>query len=219
MRDLLERDGCRDAARVGGVNDRGADVIATEPLGRCWVIQCKHRQGGLSGKPVGTPDLQVLNGTARQLHGVGIAVLLMNGRYTKGCLPPGQEPAPAPGRPPHAGGAGGRLPTAVGSAATAPAAARGVVADVAPPDGPERAFGTGSPLRYRSGLAGWRRPLRQSGSRPNDGGAARPDGSGPRRACGPLLHPPGTAPGCLFIRVGAARRPRKWTRRPPGRPG
>ena len=34
------------------------------------------------GSPVGTPDLQVLNGTARQAHGADIAVIITNGRVT-----------------------------------------------------------------------------------------------------------------------------------------
>ncbi len=82
VRDLMRRDGCRDAARVGGRGDLGADVKATDPYGRRWVIQCKHRRGGLAGSAVGTPDLQVLNGTARQVHGADIAVIVTNGRVT-----------------------------------------------------------------------------------------------------------------------------------------
>lgn len=83
VRDLMRRDGCRDAVRVGGGGDLGADVKATDPYGRRWVIQCKHRRDGLAGSPVGTPDLQVLNGTARQIHGADIAVIITNGRVTK----------------------------------------------------------------------------------------------------------------------------------------
>lgn len=44
------------------------------------VIQCKHRRNGLAGSAVGTPDLQLLNGTARQVHGADIAVIVTNGR-------------------------------------------------------------------------------------------------------------------------------------------
>ncbi|MFD7094061.1 restriction endonuclease [Streptomyces xanthophaeus] len=58
-------DGCRDAQQAGGRGDNGAGVKATDPYGRRWVIQCKHRKDGWSGKRVGTPDLDVLNGTAR----------------------------------------------------------------------------------------------------------------------------------------------------------
>ncbi|MET7320283.1 restriction endonuclease [Streptomyces sp. NPDC005549] len=82
VRDLMQRDGCRDAQRVGGRGDLGADVKATDPYGRRWVIQCKHRRNGAYGSPVGTPDLQVLNGTARQVHGADIAVIITNGRVT-----------------------------------------------------------------------------------------------------------------------------------------
>ncbi|MDN3258808.1 restriction endonuclease [Streptomyces sp. CSDS2] len=82
VRDLMRRDGCQDAVRVGGGGDLGADVKATDPYGRRWVIQCKHRRDGLAGSAVGTPDLQVLNGTARQVHGADIAVIVTNGRVT-----------------------------------------------------------------------------------------------------------------------------------------
>ncbi|MCX4707142.1 restriction endonuclease [Streptomyces sp. NBC_01373] len=82
IRDLMRRDGCRDAQRVGGRGDLGADVKATDPFGRRWVIQCKHRRNGARGSAVGTPDLQVLNGTARQVHGADVAVIVTNGRVT-----------------------------------------------------------------------------------------------------------------------------------------
>ncbi|MFB9345996.1 restriction endonuclease [Streptomyces heliomycini] len=82
VRDLMRRDGCQDARRVGGRGDLGADVKATDPFGRRWVIQCKHRRAGAGGAAVGTPDLQVLNGTARQVHGADVAVIVTNGRVT-----------------------------------------------------------------------------------------------------------------------------------------
>ncbi|WP_374984176.1 restriction endonuclease [Streptomyces fradiae] len=82
VRDLMRRDGCTDAVRVGGGGDLGADVKATDPFGRRWVIQCKHRRKGLAGSAVGTPDFQVLNGTARQVHGADVAVIVTNGRVT-----------------------------------------------------------------------------------------------------------------------------------------
>ncbi|GJF24798.1 restriction endonuclease [Streptomyces sp. HO565] len=82
IRDLMQRDGCRDAQRVGGRGDLGADVKATDPFGRRWVIQCKHRRNGAQGAAVGTPDLQVLNGTARQVHGADVAVIVTNGRVS-----------------------------------------------------------------------------------------------------------------------------------------
>lgn len=82
IRELMRRDGCRDAQRVGGGGDLGADVKATDPFGRRWVIQCKHRRHGVRGSAVGTPDLQVLNGTARQVHGADVAVIVTNARVT-----------------------------------------------------------------------------------------------------------------------------------------
>ncbi|OKK14796.1 restriction endonuclease [Streptomyces sp. CB00455] len=86
VRDLMHRDGCQDAQQVGGRGDNGADVKATDPYGRRWVIQCKHRRDGTSGKPVGTPDLHVLNGTGRQVHGGDVLVMLTNGRITNNAV-------------------------------------------------------------------------------------------------------------------------------------
>ncbi|GHB08163.1 restriction endonuclease [Streptomyces termitum] len=82
VRDLMRRDGCPRADRVGGAGDNGADVKATDPFGRLWVIQCKHRAAGRAGAPVGTPDLHVLNGTGRPVHGGDVVVLVTNGRFT-----------------------------------------------------------------------------------------------------------------------------------------
>jgi hypothetical protein len=73
---------CQDAQRVGGGGDLGADVKTTDPLGRRWVTQCKHRRNGIRGSAVGTPDLQVLSGTARTVHGADVAVIVTNGRMT-----------------------------------------------------------------------------------------------------------------------------------------
>ncbi|MEV0416423.1 restriction endonuclease [Streptomyces sp. NPDC050448] len=81
VRDLMRRDGAHDAVRVGGAGDNGADVKGTDPAGRRWVIQCKHRRDGAAGAAVGTPDLHVLNGTGRPVHG-GDVVLVTNGRIT-----------------------------------------------------------------------------------------------------------------------------------------
>ncbi|MER5966897.1 restriction endonuclease [Streptomyces sp. NPDC002057] len=83
VRDLMQRDGCADAVQVGGAGDNGADVKATDPHGRRWVIQCKHRRAGLSGAAVGSPDLQVLNGTGRPVHRGDVVVLVTNGRFSK----------------------------------------------------------------------------------------------------------------------------------------
>ncbi|MGW5852360.1 restriction endonuclease [Streptomyces sp. NPDC055254] len=86
VRDLMHRDGCKDAQQVGGRGDNGADVKATDPYGRRWVIQCKHKRDGWAGKPVGTPDLHVLNGTGRQVHGGDVLVMLTNGRITSNAV-------------------------------------------------------------------------------------------------------------------------------------
>ncbi|MFF7727000.1 restriction endonuclease [Streptomyces sp. NPDC008001] len=87
IRDLMDRDGCREARQVGGRGDNGADVKATDPFGRRWVIQCKHRRDGDRGSAVGTPDLHVVAGTARQLHGADVAVMVTNGRFSSQCPP------------------------------------------------------------------------------------------------------------------------------------
>ncbi|WNM31834.1 restriction endonuclease [Streptomyces sp. Li-HN-5-11] len=86
VRELMRRDGCSDAVRVGGSGDLGADVMAMDPFGRRWVIQCKHRRNGDRGSAVGTPDLQVLNGTARPVHHANVAVIVTNGRVSKPAL-------------------------------------------------------------------------------------------------------------------------------------
>ncbi|QIY60406.1 restriction endonuclease [Streptomyces sp. RPA4-2] len=83
VRDLMYRDGCTDAVQVGGQGDLGADVKATDPLGRRWVIQCKHRRHGERGAAVGTPELQVLNGTGCPVHRGDVVVMVTNGRITQ----------------------------------------------------------------------------------------------------------------------------------------
>lgn len=82
VRDLLSRDGSRDALRCGGRGDLGADVKGHDPLGRLWVIQCKHRRRGMDGSAVGTPELQTLNGTGRPVHGGDVVVMVTNGRIS-----------------------------------------------------------------------------------------------------------------------------------------
>ncbi|MGW7673023.1 restriction endonuclease [Streptomyces sp. NPDC054775] len=83
VRDLMRRGGCTDAIQVGGQGDLGADVKATDPYGRRWVLQCKHRKNGDRGSAVGTPDLQVLNGTGRPVHKADVVVMVTNGRITQ----------------------------------------------------------------------------------------------------------------------------------------
>ncbi|MEY9877479.1 restriction system protein [Streptacidiphilus sp. MAP12-33] len=86
IRDLMRRDGA-EAERTGGGGDLGCDVLATDPFGRRWVLQAKHRRDGLAGSPVGTPDLQRLNGTARPVHRADIVVAVTNGRFSSKALP------------------------------------------------------------------------------------------------------------------------------------
>ncbi|WP_331746059.1 restriction endonuclease [Streptomyces sp. NBC_00872] len=82
IRDLMVRDGATDVRRVGGAGDNGTDVIATDPAGQRWIIQCKHRKQGLEGAPVGVREFQVLNGTGRPVHGGNVVVLVTNGAVT-----------------------------------------------------------------------------------------------------------------------------------------
>ncbi|MFD7966719.1 sigma-70 family RNA polymerase sigma factor [Streptomyces zaomyceticus] len=86
VRDLMRRDGCADAVQVGGAGDLGADVKATDPKGRSWVIQCKHRGNGLSGSAVGSPDVQVLSGVGRGVHQGDVVVPVTNGRFTRAAI-------------------------------------------------------------------------------------------------------------------------------------
>ncbi|MET7639547.1 restriction endonuclease [Streptomyces sp. NPDC005438] len=90
IRDLMRRDGCR-AERLGGAGDDACDVRATDPQGRVWAIQCKHRRDGERGSAVGVGVLQQVNGTARQVHGADVAVVLTNGRFTSKAVPWGRQ--------------------------------------------------------------------------------------------------------------------------------
>lgn len=81
VRDLMRRDGCQ-AERIGGAGDDACDVRAVDPAGRVWAIQCKHRRDGERGSAVGVGVLQQVNGTARQVHGADVAVVLTNGRFS-----------------------------------------------------------------------------------------------------------------------------------------
>ncbi|MCX5215744.1 restriction endonuclease [Kitasatospora sp. NBC_00240] len=59
----------------GRRGDLGADVIAYDHLGRKVVVQCKHY-----AKPVGSPDVQMFNGTARPVHHAEVPVMVgLNG--------------------------------------------------------------------------------------------------------------------------------------------
>ncbi|MEU3535144.1 restriction endonuclease [Streptomyces murinus] len=90
IRDLMRRDGCQ-AEQLGGAGDNACDVRAVDPMGRVWAIQCKHRRDGDRGSAVGVGVLQQVNGTARQIHGADVAVVLTNGRFSSKAIPWGAE--------------------------------------------------------------------------------------------------------------------------------
>ncbi|WP_203723787.1 restriction endonuclease [Actinoplanes teichomyceticus] len=74
---LLRDSGCRGVRVSGGAGDMGADVTARTPGGRRLVVQCKRYAGNLS-----SPDVQRFAGTARDIHGADIALLVTTGRPT-----------------------------------------------------------------------------------------------------------------------------------------
>lgn len=77
---LARRDGYVITRNRGGAGDLGADVIAVAPDAQTRVvIQCKHTRGGGT---VGSPVLQRLNGTARQVHQADVVVAVTNGYYS-----------------------------------------------------------------------------------------------------------------------------------------
>ncbi|MFI1107782.1 restriction endonuclease [Streptomyces physcomitrii] len=90
IRDLMRRDGCA-AEQLGGAGDNACDVRAVDPSGRIWAVQCKHRRDGDQGSAVGVGVLQQVNGTARQIHGAEVAVVLTNGRFSSKAVPWGRE--------------------------------------------------------------------------------------------------------------------------------
>nr|WP_308801018.1 restriction endonuclease [Streptomyces polyasparticus] len=90
VRDLMRRDGCQ-AERIGGAGDDACDVRAVDPAGRVWAIQCKHKRDGERGSAVGVGVLQQVNGTAWQVHGADVAVVLTNGRFSSKAIPWGWQ--------------------------------------------------------------------------------------------------------------------------------
>ncbi|SOB88915.1 restriction endonuclease [Streptomyces sp. 1331.2] len=82
VRDLLQRDGCR-AHKVGRANDQSVDVLAEDPLGRRWALQCKHKRDPLGGKPVGVGVLYALAGTYQRAHRAHVAVVVTNGSFSR----------------------------------------------------------------------------------------------------------------------------------------
>ncbi|MFD0273482.1 restriction endonuclease [Kitasatospora sp. NPDC127111] len=90
VRDLLRRDGCR-AEQVGGGGDQSADVLATDPMGRRWVLQCKHKQDPAGGAAVGVGVLYALVGTNERVHRAQVPVVVTNGKFTGPAVKWGRE--------------------------------------------------------------------------------------------------------------------------------
>ncbi|MFF9645845.1 restriction endonuclease [Kitasatospora aureofaciens] len=75
---LLQRDGLTLLRATGGPGDQGVDLIAQTPHGTRIAVQSKFRQRG----PIGPRVVYELNGTARQLHGADIAVVVTNQHFS-----------------------------------------------------------------------------------------------------------------------------------------
>lgn len=90
LADLCRRDGCTNVQVVGGKGDLAADVIATIPsawwrralrLGRQRIlIQAKHYA---PGNKVGSPALQAVNGTYRDVHRAHLAAVVTTSSFTR----------------------------------------------------------------------------------------------------------------------------------------
>ncbi|MGW4694808.1 restriction endonuclease [Kitasatospora cineracea] len=90
VRDLLRRDGCR-AEKVGQSNDQSVDVLADDPMGRRWALQCKHKQDPLNGKPVSVGVLYSLLGTYQRVHRAQVPVVVTNGRFSQKSIEWGRQ--------------------------------------------------------------------------------------------------------------------------------
>jgi restriction system protein len=75
---LMRSSGCRGVRVSGGAGDMGADVTGKAPDGRRVVVQCKRYTGAL-----GSPHVQRFAGTARDIHGADIALLVTTGHPTR----------------------------------------------------------------------------------------------------------------------------------------
>ncbi|GLZ09250.1 restriction endonuclease [Actinomadura sp. NBRC 104412] len=79
VRKLMIRDGIT-SQRVGGSNDRAADVIGRHaPTGLKVVVQCKHTTTGAKVPP---KVIYEVNGTAGPAHGADVAVVVTNGGFS-----------------------------------------------------------------------------------------------------------------------------------------
>ncbi|MEU4619950.1 restriction endonuclease [Actinoplanes sp. NPDC023801] len=75
---LMRASGYRGVRVSGGAGDMGADVTAKAPDGRRVVVQCKRYTG-----PLGSPHVQKFAGTARDIHGADVALLVTTGHPTR----------------------------------------------------------------------------------------------------------------------------------------
>ncbi|MFG2916124.1 restriction endonuclease [Kitasatospora sp. NPDC048298] len=80
LADLCRRDGCTKVRVVGGAGDLAADVLATTPTGQRILIQAK-RYGPRTF--VGSNDVQVVNGTYRDVHHCDLAAVVTTSSFTK----------------------------------------------------------------------------------------------------------------------------------------
>ncbi|MFI0901879.1 restriction endonuclease [Streptomyces sp. NPDC020983] len=80
LRDLMVRDGCPTAHRVGQAGDQCADVIASHPRYGRVVIQAKHTT--VAAK-VSSHVMYQVNGTAKPVHRADVAVVVTNGSFTR----------------------------------------------------------------------------------------------------------------------------------------
>jgi restriction system protein len=76
----LEDHRVHTAHRVGGANDRGADVFVHLNDGRRILIQCKRYRGGNN---IGSETIQTINGVYRDLHHCHHAVIVTTAGFTR----------------------------------------------------------------------------------------------------------------------------------------
>lgn len=81
--ELCRRDGCRDVTVTGGTGDLAADILATTPLGRRILIQCKRYA---PGRRVGSPEIQRVGGTYAVVHGCDLAIVVTTASYTEAAI-------------------------------------------------------------------------------------------------------------------------------------
>jgi len=74
---LMRASGCHGVRVSGGAGDKGADVTGYAADGRRLVVQCKRYNG-----KVGSPDVQRFAGTAHQIHGADVALLVTTNYLT-----------------------------------------------------------------------------------------------------------------------------------------